>query len=153
MIVLRSKLRCGLLVIIGIITVGAASIYSLGNIGFGSCKAPDRLVIIRGKVLQLDHPTLGKTNAIGTLVFQKVGCDACNVGAPIDTGGRYQIVVGDGKYRVMYMDPISDVDHLAPDQAKFIDTEAIENKQVSKTVFDFDVNLITPKIYLNSSEK
>ena len=109
-----------------------------------SCETPSRLVIIRGQVTQLNHPTLGTTNAVGTLVFQKVGCDACYVGAEINSQGRYEILVGDGKYKVMYMDPIEDLDYLAPGQQKLIDTQTFESKQYSQRVFDFDVKLKIP---------
>lgn len=120
--------------------------------GSASCETPSRLVIIRGTVTELDHPTLGATNAVGTLVFQKVGCDACYVGAKINSQGRYEILVGDGNYRVMYMDPIDNIDYLAPDQPRFIDTETIESKKYSKSVFDFDVRLKNPVTHKNGGQ-
>ncbi len=139
------KLLIGVAVLLALLLLG----YSLVATDSASCKTPNRLIIIRGTVTQLDHPTLGKTNAIGTLVFQKVGCDFCYIGADIDSQGKYKIVVGDGKYRVMYMDPIKDVEWLAPDQPKFIDTQAPESKQHSQQVFDFDIKLKTPATYKN----
>lgn len=129
------------ILLIGLLGMGVLLLGSARGNSSGSCETPTRLVIIRGNVTELDHPTLGTTSAVGTLVFQKVGCDACYVGAKINAQGRYEILVGDGKYRVMYMDPIEDLDYLAPDQPRFIDTETIESKKFSKSVFDFDIKL------------
>src|SRR5947207_991692 len=86
-----------------------------------TCKLPQRLVVIRGTV-KINDPIVGETTGIGTLVFQRAGCDACYVGASIDPRGHYEIVVGDGQYTVMYMDPVEGKDYLAPEQARTIDT-------------------------------
>ena len=142
------RIILGTILALGTLALG----FSWDGIRSASCETPTRLVIIRGKVTQLDHPTLGTTEAIGTLVFQKVGCDACYIGANINTQGRYEISVGDGKYKVMYMDPIDDRDYLAPDQPKFIDTQTLESKQYSQRVFYFDVKLKTSPPYKSSGD-
>ena len=58
-----------------------------------------------------------------TLIFQKVGCESCFVGANVDDAGNYKILVSDGKYKIIVRNPSSpEVDWLAPNQARFIDT-------------------------------
>lgn len=115
------------------------------NFDSASCETPTRLVVIKGHVTLLDHPTLGKTNATGTLAFQKQGCEACYIGAEIDPQGNYEILVGDGKYRVMYLDPTSESDYLSSDQARIIDTQTDESRRNSQQVFRFDVSLKVSK--------
>lgn len=107
---------------------------------------PMRLVIIQGKLTVINHPELGKVPASGTVIFQKVGCNSCYIGANADIDGNYKILVGDGKYKVIVRNPSSpEFDMLAPEQERFIDTETLEAKQHSKQVFDFDVKIRLPQ--------
>ena len=51
---------------------------------------PKRLVIIKGKVTITNHPELGETpHSGGIVVFQKVGCESCYIGANADIDGKY----------------------------------------------------------------
>jgi hypothetical protein len=105
---------------------------------------PERLVVIKGKATIVNHPDLGVTPATSeTLIFQKVGCSSCYIGANVGIDGNYKIVVGDGKYKIIVNDQSSqDVDLLAPDQERFIDTG---NKNSANRVFEFNVRIKLPK--------
>ncbi len=108
---------------------------------------PNRLVIIQGKAMILNHPDLGKTPATSeTIIFQRVGCSSCFIGTNTDIDGNYKIQVGDGKYKVIVRNPSSpEFDMLADNQERYVDTETLEAKKYSKQVFDFDVNIRLPK--------
>jgi hypothetical protein len=134
---------------IGILFLG--SFYSLTN---WNCiwaqqrhLSPDRLVIIKGQVLYLNHPTLGVTPATTeTLIFQKTDCGSCYIAATPDSNGNYKILVGDGKYRLIVENPSPpEVDLLAPGQERIIDTQTDEALGHSQTVFNLDVKLRLPK--------
>jgi len=108
---------------------------------------PKRLVIVRGRVTILNHPTLGTTPySGGTIIFQKVGCESCYIGTSADADGKYDILVGDGKYRVIVRNPSSpDYDMLAVNQERVIDTTTELAQLHSKQVFDFDIRVSLPK--------
>ncbi len=108
---------------------------------------PERLVVIRGKMIIVNHPELGQTPASGgTIIFQKVGCNTCFVGTNADIDGNYKISVGDGKYKIIVRNPSSpDFDMLTPEQVRFIDTETLDAKKYSKQVFDFDIKIRVSK--------
>lgn len=78
------------------------------------------------------------------LAFRRVGCDGCVVGAKIDANGRYKILVGEGKYEVSSPDPINEVDWLAKDQPRIVDTTKNMTERDVSGVYDFDVVLRTP---------
>ena len=105
---------------------------------------PKRLVIIQGKATILNFP--GRENmpaTTETLIFQKVGCESCFVGAKTDSEGNYRILVSDGKYKIIVRNPSSpEVDWLAPNQERFVDTGS-ENSPIS--VFTFDIRITLPK--------
>jgi|SRR5690606_7502897 len=110
-----------------------------------SCDIPKRLVIIQGKVTISGGKLPGEMAAPGDIIFQKVGCASCFIGARADSDGKYNITVGDGKYKVIVRDPSApDSDYLAPDQERFIDTQTLEAKMNSQQVFDFNVRLRRP---------
>ncbi|MGH9949441.1 MAG: hypothetical protein ACRD6X_19890 [Pyrinomonadaceae bacterium] len=120
------------------------------NCSFAQSKSdwgPKRLVLIKGKATIMNHPDLGVTPfSGGTIVFQKVGCDSCYIATNADVEGKYEVTVGDGKYKIIVRNPSSpEFDMLAPDQERFIDTETLEAKQFSKQVFNFDVKIRLPK--------
>lgn len=108
---------------------------------------PERLVIVKGKAVIINHPDLGVTPANSEVViFQKVGCNSCYVRANVDFDGNYKISVGDGKYKIIVRNPSSpEFDMLAPGQERFIDTDTDEAKKHSKQVFDFDIKIKLPK--------
>jgi hypothetical protein len=104
---------------------------------------PKRLVIIKGKATIINFPGKGEIPATSeTLIFQKVGCESCFIGANVDTEGNYKIYVSDGKYKIIVRNPSSPhVDWLAPDQERFVDT-GCENSPDS--VFNFDIKIKMP---------
>jgi hypothetical protein len=78
-----------------------------------------------------------------TLIFQKVGCDACLVGATVDQEGNYEVLVSDGKYKIIVRNPSSpEVDWLAPNQERFVDTGSPNSPN---SVFTFDIKIRLPK--------
>jgi hypothetical protein len=109
--------------------------------------SPKRLVIIKGRATIINHPDLGITPANSeTLIFQKVGCKSCYIGANVDIDGNYKILVGDGKYKIIVRNPSSpEFDMLTPEQERFIDTETDDAKRHSKQVFNFDIKIRLPK--------
>lgn len=117
---------------------------------------PFSLVIIKGRVTVLDDPEDGvMPYSHGTVTFQKVGCPSCYVAAKTDEEGNYEIMVGRGKYKVIIEkptppvsvegEPTSDTDLLAPGQERYIDTDTLEAKKYSKSVFNFDIKLTFSK--------
>ena len=71
-----------------------------------------------------------------------MGCETCYVAAKVDDDGQYKIFVGDGKYKIIVRNPSSpEVDWLAPDQERYIDTGS-ENSPNS--VFRFDIKIKMP---------
>jgi hypothetical protein len=57
---------------------------------------------LRGQVVLVNHPTLGRTPASGYyLLFQREGCKLCLIGVRTDVEGRYELLLGEGKYRIV----------------------------------------------------
>lgn len=107
----------------------------------GTDEVPRRLVIIRGKIMITNHPKLGEIpNSGGTVIFQKVGCNSCFTATNADAEGKYQILVGDGKYKVIYRNPAEpEFDLLTPEQERYVDTESPDAKRFGGQIFDFDI--------------
>jgi hypothetical protein len=103
---------------------------------------PTRMVIIQGKATILNLPGGELPATSETLIFQKVGCETCYVGARVNSDGNYKVLVGDGKYKIIVRNPSSpEKDWLAPDQERFIDTGS-ENSP--NQVFNFDIRIRVP---------
>ena len=61
-----------------------------------------RIQQVKGKVVYLNHPELGKTPASGQyLVFQRDGCKDCLVATHTDLDGNYKLFLGVGKYKII----------------------------------------------------
>jgi len=142
-------MKITLILFIGILLLGCC--YSVAN---WNCiwaqqrhLSPDRLILIKGQALFLNHPTLGVAPATtATLIFQKTDCGSCYVAATPDSKGNYQIEVGDGKYRLIVENPSQpEEDLIAPGQQRIIDTQTDEALGHSQTVFNLDVKLRLPK--------
>src|SRR5215831_6282200 len=104
--------------------------------------SPQRLVIIQGKATA-NFPDGELPATSETLIFQKVGCESCYVGTQPDNEGKYKIIVGDGKYKIIVRNPSSsEVDWLAPDQQRFVDTGR-ENSP--DRVVNFDIKIKLPE--------
>lgn len=113
----------------------------LSTIGSGD-SGPTRMVIIQGKATILNLPGGELPATSETLIFQKVGCETCYVGARVSSDGNYKVLVGDGKYKIIVRNPSSpEKDWLAPDQERFIDTGS-ENSL--NQVFNFDIRIKVP---------
>lgn len=106
---------------------------------------PGGLVSIKGKAMFTNFPDVGRLAATSeTLIFQKVGCESCFIGARVDAEGNYQILVGEGKYKLIVRNPSSpEVDWLAPDQDRFVDTKTDDPR--FSGVINFDVKIQLPK--------
>jgi len=103
---------------------------------------PQRVVIITGKATIINFPNGPLPATSETLIFQKAGCETCYVAAKVDDDGQYKILVGDGKYKIIVRNPSSpEVDWLAPDQERYIDTGS-ENSPNS--LFRFDIKIKMP---------
>ena len=102
----------------------------------------NRLVVIKGKVTELNNRDLGITpaHASTTLIFQRVGCRTCLIATRPDIDGNYEIRVGRGRYRLIVTSPSPpEYDLLAPEQQRFVDT-----KHSASQVISFDVKLRLP---------
>ena len=102
----------------------------------------NRLVVIRGKVVELNNRDLGVTpaHASTTLIFQKDGCTTCLIATRPNIDGNYEIRVGRGRYRLIVTSP-SPPEHnlLAPEQPRYIDVRNSASQGVQ-----FDVKLRLP---------
>lgn len=103
----------------------------------------DRLIVIKGKVIELNNTDLGETpaNSNFVLIFQKDGCKTCLIATNPDLEGNYRIHVGKGKYRLIVKSPSPPMSNLlAPDQQNYIDA-----RKPSSQVVEFDVKLKLPE--------
>ena len=102
----------------------------------------NRLVVIKGKVTELNNRDLGVTpaHASTTLIFQRVGCRTCLVATRPDIAGNYEVRVGRGRYRLIVTSP-SPPEHnlLAPEQQRYVDTTNAASQMIT-----FDVKLKLP---------
>lgn len=102
---------------------------------------PTRMVVIEGIATIVNFPGGALPATSERLIFKKVGCD-CFIGATVDKDGKYKIIVGDGKYQIIVRNPSSpEVDWLAPEQERFIDTGS-ENS--SNHILRFDIKIKMP---------
>ena len=102
----------------------------------------NRLVVIKGKVVELNNRDLGVTpaHASTTLIFQRVGCKTCLVATRPDIDGNYEVRVGRGRYRLIVTSPSPpENDLLAPEQQRHVDTT-----NSASQVITFDVKLRLP---------
>ena len=65
-------------------------------------KVYNQIQQVKGKVIILNHPDLGKTPGSGQyLVFQRNGCKDCLVATYADGEGNYKLYLGVGKYKLI----------------------------------------------------
>jgi hypothetical protein len=107
-------------------------------------EAPKRLVLIKGKAVILNLRDVGQAPATSeTLIFQKIGCESCYVGASVDVEGNYSILVGDGSYKLIVRNPSSpDVDLLDKNQERVVHTGGPNSEN---SVIHFDINIRLPE--------
>ena len=107
-----------------------------------------RIQLVKGKVMYLNHPHMGKTPATGQyLVFQREDCKECLVATHVDIEGNYKIFVGVGRYKLIAQETRCDYggncgechNLLAPGQAQYVDVER------GPIVPNFNINLVLPK--------
>ena len=85
-----------------------------------------RIVQIKGTATILNHPELGVTPAsfIG-IVFRREGCRDCLIVVNTDKNGRYQVSLGQGRYKIILRGGSGGVnpayDLLAPDQPRIVE--------------------------------
>lgn len=99
----------------------------------------NEMVAITGTVTILNHSELGVTPDSGAyLVFQRADCKRCLVATHADANGKYKVIVGRGKYKVIYYNPSPPTyDLLAPDQPRYVTA----TKFLEDNVFDIRVLL------------
>lgn len=104
--------------------------------------SPKRLVIIQGKAMIVNFPGGAVPATSETLIFKKVGCESCFIGAKVESDGKYKILVADGKYEIIARNPSSpEVDWLAPDQRRTVDTDSDNS---TSSAINFDVKIKMP---------
>ena len=103
---------------------------------------PARMVVIEGKATIINFPGGALPATSERLIFQKIGCESCFIGANVEKDGKYKVIVGDGKYQIIVRNPSSPgVDWLAPDQQKIVDTGS-ENSP--NAIINFDIKIKMP---------
>lgn len=102
-----------------------------------------RIVQIKGTVTIRNHPELGVTPASFTgIVFRREGCRDCLVVVNTDENGRYQVLLGQGRYKIIKrggsggLNPTYDM--LAPDQPRIIEARR------SPYPTEFDIRIVVP---------
>ncbi len=137
----KNVLILGLLLIM-VFLYGAPIDCDYFNVSAGSGDIFDRIVLIRGKVTELNNLDLGETPAHGStpIVFKKDGCRDCLFATHPDSQGNYEVQLGRGKYELIVMAPSPPQhDLLAPGQKRQIDIRE------SGPVMTFDINLKLPQ--------
>ncbi len=109
-----------------------------------------RIQQVKGKVVFLNHPDLGKTPASGQyLVFQRDGCKDCLVATHTDLEGNYKLFLGVGKYKLIVQfkncgyAPSEDCagdNYLSADQQQYI---TVERGRAYGA--EFNIELVLPK--------
>jgi len=109
-----------------------------------------RIQQIKGRVVYLNSPELGKTPASGQyLVFQRDGCKDCLVGTHTDAEGNYELFLGVGKYKLIVQfkncgyAPTEDCaghNYLSANQPQYLIVE--RGPAYSR---EFDIELVWPK--------
>lgn len=108
-----------------------------------------RIEQVKGKVIYLNHPELGKTPASGHyLVFQRDGCKDCLVATHADAKGNYELFLGIGKYKLIVSECNCDYggngcdchNLLAVDQPQFV---TVERGRAYGA--EFNIELVLPK--------
>ena len=109
-----------------------------------------RIQQVKGKVIYLNHSTLGKTPASGEyLVFQREGCKDCLVATHTDGEGNYKLFLGAGKYKLIVQfkncgyAPTEDCaghNYLSADQPQYL---IVERGPLYSG--EFNIELVLPK--------
>jgi len=103
-----------------------------------------RIVQIKGRVTILNHPELGVTPASFTgIVFRREGCKDCLIVVNTDENGRYQVSLGQGRYKVIMRDGSGGLnptyDMLSPDQPRIVEARR------GPYPTEFDIRVVIPK--------
>jgi hypothetical protein len=142
---MKVRILAGLLLVTGLMVIGV-SIYAQA---FPRPHPDDyvfdgRIVQIKGKVTILNHPELGVTPASFTgIVFRREGCRDCLVVVNTDENGKYQVSLGQGRYRVIMrggsggLNPTYDM--IAPDQPRIVEARR------SPYPTEFDIRVAVPR--------
>lgn len=90
----------------------------------------DKIVVVKGIVNIIDHPTLGRTPCRNCrLAFERVDCPDSFVLITTDDSGEYRLGLGKGKYRLVSDDVTPDgivKSLLAPGQRDILDLRTIK---------------------------
>lgn len=100
----------------------------------------NELGVLTGQVTTINAKTREvEAPSSGVLIFQRVDCKKCIFQTRTDIKGKYEIIIGKGKYRVIVRDGTrvgETYDMLAPDQPRIIEVTA------SSIYTHFDINLV-----------
>ena len=103
-----------------------------------------RIVQIKGQVTILNHPELGVTPASLTgIVFRREGCKDCLIVVNTDENGKYQVSLGQGRYKVIMrggsggLNPTYDM--LSPDQPRIVEVKR------GPYPTEFDIRVVVPR--------
>lgn len=100
----------------------------------------NRIGIVKGQVIIVNHPDLGCTPASGHyFVFQHVDCKSCLIGVRTDIEGKYTLFLGVGKYRVISYDSESRKDLIRKGSTR----EVKVRSRPDDTVFDIELEIPT----------
>jgi hypothetical protein len=118
-----------LIIVIGLVLIVVFSFGTPNDCGFMNVLADDkdifgRIVLVRGKLTELNNLDLGETAAHGStpIIFKKQGCKNCIFATRPDSQGNYEVQLGKGKYQLIVMassPPQHDL--LAPNQPRELD--------------------------------
>ena len=109
--------------------------------GQGNSAVYNSLGHLKGTVWISNHPTLGKTPAnFFELVFRRVGCNKCLVGTRTDIDGKYDLILGEGRYEIIVFSPSTPIyDLIAPNQPRMVKVSS----GIMETQFDVLLKLQT----------
>ncbi len=98
---------------------------------------------IEGKIMILNHPSLGKTEGRNMqILFQRVDCPTSYVSVRSDSDGNYSLTLSKGRYRLVTGGPkVTNgpyFDLVSPKQRRIVDVSK------SKTVVVFDIEIRLP---------
>jgi hypothetical protein len=145
--VLTDMYNAGIVLVMGFLLIVVFSLGMPTDCGFVNVLADDkeifdRIVLIRGKVTELNNLDLGETQAHGStpIIFKKHGCKNCIFATRPDSQGNYEVQLGKGKYELIVMAPSPPQhDLLAPSQQREV------NATGSNSSITLDIKLKLPQ--------
>jgi len=128
------------IVLIAPVRTGSASMR-----GEGPDEIVSDMVLVRGTIEIVNHPSLGRTPASNQWIFfRRTDCKQCVVGVKADLDGKYQVYLWRGKYKIVCADERGGgeppVDLLARDQPRFFEASKVDSP------LDLNIKLAVPGV-------